>query len=339
MTDRASTYMFQPRLNQLIVYYEFERPEKYYSCDRTKLLKNFKEKEIYSGDISKGGQKKLRRAIETLYVITPTRKIFNRAIQKNTWFKLSHLTLTLPSYQGKWTDKEINTYCLRPFLLHCKRRFNLENYIWKAERQRNGNIHYHIISDMFFDYDSVRMIWNDKLNTLGYIDSFYKKHNHLQPPSIDLKYVRNSEQLSKYVSKYISKQKKETTTEQAHFNLYEMDQFYTGSILEGNLKEFENRRNGLISGRVWDCSEKLKSFKYQATTLSSSDEGIVNEIILSISKSRFDAEYFSVINFKDDTWLKEMPAALKNTFIAQYRDLLDQERIRFMEKRNSLNSN
>jgi len=339
MSDLPAQYLFQPRLNQLIVYYDFARPDHYSSFKKKDLTKNFKGQAAYSGDISKSGQKKLRRAIETLFVITPTRRIYNRVISKMTNFKLSHLTLTLSSVQGKWTDKEINTFLLRPFLLDCKRKFNLVNYVWKAERQANGNLHYHVISDLFFDLNLVRKFWNDKQETLGFIDQFEQKFKHRNPPSIEITYVRNSDQLAKYVSKYISKSKTVTRKVQQSLDFQGCQVEITSDMSEDLIQELQNRNDGRINGRVWDCSEKLKSFKYQATSLSCKDESAVNDLISSLNCKRFDSDYFSVITFSDDTWLKNMPVQLRTTFIDQYQSILDSDREIFMRKRNNLNIN
>jgi hypothetical protein len=91
-----------------------------------------------------------------------------------------------------------------------------------------------------------------------------------------------------------------------------------------------------VNCRVWDCSEKLKSFKYQATDLSSADELEVSNIIDKICKNRFRGDYFTVINFKNEHWIKEMPTELKQTFINQYKSVLDEDRLKFMEKRTKL---
>ena len=134
MTDLPFQYLFQPRLNQLIIYKDFAKMESKYWSTRKSRIDNFKDEKAYQGEISKGGQKKLRRAIETLFIITPTRKVYNRILAKNTNFKLSHLTLTLPHIQGTHSDKTISKYCLQPFILNCKRKFGLQVQVGCAKR-------------------------------------------------------------------------------------------------------------------------------------------------------------------------------------------------------------
>ena len=322
--DRPFSYLFQPRLSQLIIYYEHARTESKSQRFEVDKRKNFKGKKTYAGEISEVGQKKLRRAIETLYVITPKRKVFNRVLGKYTNFHLSSLTLTLSYLQGKWLDNDIVKFCLAPFILDCKRKLGLNNYVWKAERQQNGNIHFHLISDLFGDIDMIRKFWNDKQDTLGFIDEFYSRFGHRQAPSIEITYVRDSDSLAKYVSKYISKSKGKHSKNIEKLSLYPVQIYLPTKANEKLYDEFAKRRWEFVAGRVWDCSMQLKQFKYQAIDLSTKDRDSVDEIIKLLSKSRFDGDYFSVINFKSENYIRHMPKPLKDSFINQYKAIVEQ---------------
>ena len=331
--DRPFSYLFQARLNQLIVYYEHASSESKSQVFKVNRKKNFKGLETYAGEISKDGQKHLRKAIETLFVITPRRKVFNRVLNKYTNFHLSSLTLTLSSIQGKWLDNDIVKFCLAPFLLDCKRKLGLKNYVWKAERQQNGNIHFHVISDMFADIDIIRKFWNDKQDTLGFIDQFYAKYNHRQPPSIEITYVRNSDTLGKYVSKYISKSKGKHSKQIEKLSLFPVQIYLPSKANEKLYKEFENRRWEYVNGRVWDCSIVLKSFKYKAVDLSTKQRDSVDEIVKLLSVKKFDSDYFSVITFKNDNYIRHMPVQLKNAYFEQYQAIIDQNMSDHMQRR------
>jgi hypothetical protein len=331
--DRPFSYVFQARLNQLVVYYEHARSESKSQVFQSNKKQNFKGKQTYGGEISKDGQKKLRKAIETLYVITPRRQVFNRVLNKYTNFHLSSLTLTLSYLQGKWLDSEVVKFCLAPFILDCRRKLGLNNYVWKAERQQNGNIHFHVISDMFGDIETIKKFWNDKQDTLGFIDKFYERHKHRQPPSIEITYVRNSDTLGKYVSKYISKSKGKHSKQVENHPLYPVTIYLPTKANEKLYKEMEQRRWEFISGRVWDCSMKLKQFKYNSVDLSTSDRDSVDEIVKLLSVRKFDSNYFSVIQFKNDNYIRHMPLRLKQSYYDQYHAVIEQNIAEHMTNR------
>jgi hypothetical protein len=100
-------------------------------------------KRAYSGEITKAQQSKIRDKILLLNYLSPRRKVYNTPLQKMVYFKLSFLTLTLSAEQAL-CDKSITKDLLAPFIRHYRYLKLMNNYVWKAEKQKNGNIHYHI---------------------------------------------------------------------------------------------------------------------------------------------------------------------------------------------------
>ncbi|GAH42212.1 unnamed protein product, partial [marine sediment metagenome] len=45
-------------------------------------------------------------------------------------------------------------------------------YLWKAEKQKNGRIHFHIITDKFIPWNELRNVWNKHQQTLGYVTGY-----------------------------------------------------------------------------------------------------------------------------------------------------------------------
>lgn len=73
------------------------------------------------------------------------------------------LTLTLPAKQTH-TDEELTKYCINPFLSYARKYFGVRYYVWKKELQKNGNLHYHFVTDRFIDAQCLRRCWNRILN-------------------------------------------------------------------------------------------------------------------------------------------------------------------------------
>ena len=74
-------------------------------------------------------------------------KVYQNPVQ----YKLTFITLTLPSKQIH-SDNEIKSKCLNQFLIELKKNHSVSRYIWKAEKQENNNIHFHIIADKFIKW-------------------------------------------------------------------------------------------------------------------------------------------------------------------------------------------
>jgi hypothetical protein len=87
-------------------------------------------------------------------------------------------------------------------LIVAKRKWNLINYVWRAEPQANGNIHFHILSDVFIPHDELRIVWNRIQVKNGYIVPSAKKQN---PNSTDIHSLKTIGNVAAYVSKYCTK--------------------------------------------------------------------------------------------------------------------------------------
>ena len=171
----------------------FERPDNVIFSEKQKEThENLKDNTNRSNDLSENSRRRLKEKIDIMIFRAEVKKITGR-ITKNKnieteiltekkekyknpiWFKLSMITITLSSKQSH-SDIEIKTGLLNPFLKELNRKFNVKNYIWKAEKQENGNIHFHIIIDKYIKHQEIRSIWNRIQNLPGfeYVNKFRK---------------------------------------------------------------------------------------------------------------------------------------------------------------------
>lgn len=239
----------------------------------------------YKGDLSPGAKKRLKRAIQLILAIAEPKTAMNWKMNKEFKFKLNFITLTLPGMQGDITDKSIKSKVLDVWLKSAKRRFKLRSYIWRAERQKNGNLHFHLVTDTYIPYDQLRDTWNVRLNALGFIDRFEKKHGHRHPNSTDVHAIHNVKNLAGYFSKYMAK---------------------------------DAKKDQPIDGKVWDCSRNLKHksncetfLEGQAldiwnkamndTTLNSKSTEYCHIIFLNLTQ--FDSYVTGVLRSEYDSWL------------------------------------
>lgn len=196
-------------------------------------LKNLTKKK-QSINLSKASKRKIKDTFSLLYHLAKPRtvKISNKKYIYN--FSLSFVTLTLPSMQ-KHTDVEIKKVCLNNFLNVMRQKFGLKNYIWISEIQENGNLHFHMVMDMYVHHKAVRYYWNRSLELLGYVSQYSNRMKSLtlkqyaelrgknvsevasyfyeqnregwnNPPTEQAKSIHNIQNLVFYLSKYITKE-------------------------------------------------------------------------------------------------------------------------------------
>lgn len=167
------------------------------SLTREKQNKNLRLRNP-KGIMSAKAQKRIRNAINWLALSVPSKKIYNKATKKTFTFQLSLVTLTLTDKQVH-SDNEIKKNVLQPFIDYMRKAWLVNNYIWKAETQANGNIHFHIVIDSFIHHKAINSVWNKMLSRLN-----YKSHK----ASTRIESIKKINDIGAYMAKYLSKNDK-----------------------------------------------------------------------------------------------------------------------------------
>lgn len=250
--------VLQIRPNLLLAYDQIEwfiRPRR---KDLESPMINFKGEKTYQGLINSASAKRLKRAVNLLVAASEWKTAMNFHTGQEFKFKVNFITLTLPAAQGEITDKEIKKQVLDVWLKMARRRFKLRSYVWRAERQKNGNIHFHITSDTFIWHNEIRDTWNDRCERLGLITAFEKKNGHRNPNSTDVHSVNSIQNLAGYMVKYMSKGDYSPEKLQ-HITALK---FPPGSKAHKRaaaiLEQVIINELYPMEGKVWDCSENLK---------------------------------------------------------------------------------
>lgn len=77
-------------------------------------------------------------------------------------------TLTLTGdYPPEFTDKDCNKM-FNVWLTKIRKIYGKFNYLWVAEKQKNGRLHYHLITDKFIHINSCQYHWLKTLKTYGF---------------------------------------------------------------------------------------------------------------------------------------------------------------------------
>lgn len=141
-----------------------------------------------------------RRIYDAVHVLRDSalpKTIYNRKYNSRFICFLTFVTLTLPEQQ-KGTDRETHYQVFAPFMRQLKKLLPNLLYIWRAETQSNGNLHYHLITNQFIHYRDLRNLWNIALYRAGY-------QQHQDPNSTDIHSLKAVRDEAAYIAKYISK--------------------------------------------------------------------------------------------------------------------------------------
>ncbi|MGL4901444.1 MAG: rolling circle replication-associated protein [Shewanella sp.] len=244
--------------NQLANRADFATPETKFEHGKTR--------KVYTGEVTQGAKKRIKKAIQTLVAISNTQEVHHPEWTYPIKFRLTFITLTLPSDQGSISDKEFINQLLPKFLRECSRKDNLKHYIWKAERQKNGNIHFHITTNVFIHYQVVQDRWNNVLRSTNLINEFKQKHGHTNPHSTEIKAVRNINQIERYLQKYYMK---------------------------------KNQYDEIIEGKIWDCSLSLKSVPWPRMTITNQLFDHLNSIIPLVDEQVIEMDKCSIVWFHE----------------------------------------
>lgn len=192
---------------------------------------------FHNFSLSDNAHRTLKRKINWLFYMAKSKQIKTYNGKAIFNFKVAFVTLTLPATQ-KTSTKDITSTLFNQFLTEVRQRTKMENYVWRLEFQKNGNVHYHLVTDTYLDYFFLLPIWNRLLSKAGYIQEYSAKHKNMslaqynqaynnqgktpfetmakryalgcknkweQPNTIDVKSVISKKSIANYISKYFSK--------------------------------------------------------------------------------------------------------------------------------------
>lgn len=200
----------------------------------------------YSGKITPGAKKRMTRAIELIVMASQDKKACHPKTGRPFTYRLTFLTLTISENKRIIEAKEAHKQCLEPFLQWLRRVHNVNLYIWKAEHQRRGQLHYHITINQYIDYRVLQAKWNELQDKAGWIDGFFANYGHRNPPSTQIKKVLRERNMAGYMCKEFE-------------------------------KTYQNEKS--VKGKLWDCSLNLKAESYFTTVADGNYISRLNQLV------------------------------------------------------------
>lgn len=189
-------------------------------------LESAREAEKFSGKLSERSVRKIKNLVNTWNdnVYNYNLDMQRRGLRKRK--RMVMITLTL-SEDTDQPDNEIKRRMLNTFLTNTRRQYPGFLYLWRAERQKNGRLHFHIITDKYIPKKFVAKTWNDAQESFFQREWINKDAREAAWPSTKVEAIRDLTDGLMYLVKYVSK--------------------------EDN--------GGLIYGRIWSASRELTELK------------------------------------------------------------------------------
>lgn len=150
-------------------------------------------------------KKRVNNALSWLLELSKNERYYSQKHLKYYNLRVNFITLTLSSKQVH-SDNEIKSKLLNQFFTEIRQKYGVKHYVWCAESQGNGNIHFHVTTNKYIYWKDIRKTWNRIQDKLGYSSRFFDKFGHHDPNSIDVHAVRNVKNLPAYLYKYFTKE-------------------------------------------------------------------------------------------------------------------------------------
>lgn len=263
------------------------------------------QKRAYSGRLTAGAKKRLTKAVILLCKKYPRKWQFNQVTQRTQLHQLSFLTLTVSDTGEKLDGKEAYKLLLSKFLGWLRKYKGVESYIWKAELQKNGQLHYHITFPNIIHFREIRDKWNELQSKAGIIAKYRERQ---------LAFHANGFQVRKDLLAWWSLEKQKTAyakgmqTDWQDPNSIDIHTVYKIKDMPAYLvKELAKGMQNSVSigGKTWDCSADLSKGKLFTMTMEERHylfcETAVNEGLAD----SFHSERFSIYRFKADEPIEE----------------------------------
>lgn len=156
-----------------------------------------------SAGLSATAKKDIRRRVDNWqWAVTASQRLWSKGRERRRRYFVM-VTLTLPSVQTE-SDNVIKRKYLNVWLQNLERVHKGINWLWVAESQKNGNIHFHVVVDRYVQFEWVRRSWNRVLSNGGYIDAYCKKFGNRNPPSVNVHGQKAMGNPAAYITKYLT---------------------------------------------------------------------------------------------------------------------------------------
>lgn len=224
--------------------------------------------------------------------------VYNPVSLRYQYHTFSFITLTIAS-NDNITARQAYDNLLAPFLDWMRKTMLVKTYIWKAELQKRGQIHYHITTPAWIHHRQIRDKWNALQRSAGLLDQYAATHGHFNPNSTDVHNTRNIRKMDQYLVKELSKSFAAINVEAINDvnNMVARGELEP-SLAEEKIKEIEEQKITTM-GKIWDCSNDLAGVGYYTIPLTAHHQQVIRQWVKD-HKAREKTEDFYALIYVDD---------------------------------------
>lgn len=218
----------------------------------------------YSGQVTNHVKRRITSALDLLIQQADAKAAAAAKPGEEKRLSINFTTLTIAS-QKNLEVKEAYDKLLRPWLRYMKDKTGMKNYVWKAEYQARGQVHYHVANDIYLDWKVVRWKWNQLQRKERLLDDFALKHGHFNPNGTDIHPARNVNEALEYMAKEMCK---------------------------------DSQNQISTKGKVWDCSENLKQGRFSCE-MTEFNEAIIDDALQNGFAQKIESDNCVIIKTKE----------------------------------------
>lgn len=245
------------------------------------------------GKLSQPTVRKLKRAVKYLNFVTQKTKKIQLPDGRIISGKLVFLTLTLSSPQVH-SDQEIKSKLINQLIVELKKKYGIVNYVWRLEKQKNGNAHFHFILDRFIGWEYVKEVWNRLQEKLGYISNYRDRMRKLSYSEYSGLFRNNPKYSEAKIKNAWQKGRRNNWKYPNSVDIHSLQ--FVNDIDQYLIKYLsKDEQNQGIEGRLWGCSHGLSNI-YGGQGIV--DGAISDELNKVISCQRFfhlKSEYIDTV--------------------------------------------
>lgn len=255
--------------------------------------------QAYSGDVTAGARKRMAKAVTLMSQVVKPEWIDNPVSNRRYLHRFSFVTLTV-SNDVLLTAREGYDLLLQHFLQWLRRTKGVSLYVWKAEFQERGQLHYHLVFPNFIHYLEIRNKWNALQREAGLLDEYAMEHGHFNPNSTDIHETRDVKNMRAYIMKELGKaafvgKLKATAIVDSLIKAGEIPASKRASFIDDYTGDL------VMDGKVWGCSTCLGAAKYYSVALTDRHIAVLDELCACKQARRRSEDFYSMTFFKRGT--------------------------------------
>jgi hypothetical protein len=256
-------------------------------------------KKAYAGGMSQGSRKRLAKAITILTQAIKPRWVFNPVSKLRDFHTFSFITLTVASTRNL-TARQGYDLLLGPFLDWLTKTIGNKNphaktYIWKAEFQQRGQLHYHITTPAFIHWKWIRAKWNELQHKAGLLNDFALQHGHFDPNGTDIHKTHNVRKMDRYMIKELTKS---VDASKLRCKWIVDSLIKAGEIPGDKRQQFIDEYTGeefRTVGKVWGCSSDLAGVPYYTLELTRAHQQLIEQWVEEGKAWKKTDDFFEIV--------------------------------------------